>query len=161
MYKTHYKDNSQPGFQELQDIFLTIVKQFDTIYLVVDALDECTLDQRAHLCEFFTGVVESSKGANHGLVKLFVASRKIPDIERVFLQKSFPQIEVEVGKVDGDIYLYIKAQMEQLLPDGSTIVSNELKDEILIALMTNAGGMYVSPFHYGFILTRIPTLACE
>lgn len=143
MYKTHYKDNSQ---QELQDIFLTIVKQFEIVYLVVDALDECTLDQRAHLCEFFTEVVEYSSGANHGLVKLFVASRKTRDIERVFLQKSFPQIEVEVGKVDRDISLYVKDQIEQPLPDGSIVSNNVLKDEIL----TNAGGMYVSPFHYGF-----------
>ena len=151
MYKTHYKDNRQPGFQELQDIFLTIVKQFDTVYLVVDALDECTLDQRVHLCQFFTEVVEYSSGANRGLVKLFVASRKEHDIERVFLQKSFLQIEVEVGKVDRDISLYVEDQIEQLLPDGSIVSNNVLEDEILIALRTNPGGMYVSPFHYGFL----------
>ena len=152
MYNTHSRCGSQPGFQELRDAFLTIVKRFDTVYLVVDALDECTLDQRAHLCEFFTKVVEYSSGANHGLVKLFVASRKIIDIERVVQRNSFPQIEVEVGKADRDIYLYVKAQIEQPLPDGSSIVPNNvLKDEILIALTTNASGMYVSPFHYGFL----------
>ena len=119
--------------------------------MVLDALDECTLDQRAQLCDFFAGIVESSGGTDHGLVKLFVASRKEHDIERAFLRKSFPAIEVEAKKVDSDIQLYVTSQIEQRLDDGSLALNNILlKDKIVNALTTNAGGMYV------FSLIMIP-----
>ena len=144
-YERHYQCHSQPHFQELQDIFLATVQQFDSVFLVLDALDECTLDQWKELCEFFARIVELSNGTHH--VKLFVASRKELDIERAFLRKSFPTIEVEARKVDSDIELYVQAQIEKLLQDGSLTLNNiMLKEKILTALTTNAGGMYVFPF---------------
>ena len=74
-----------------------------------------------------------------------MASRKELDIERAFLQKSFPKIEIEAKKVDIDIQLYVKAQIEQRLNDGSLSLNNIiLKEKILTALTTHAGGMYVS-----------------
>ena len=144
VYERHYRNHSQPSFQELQDIFLAIVQQSNSVFFVLDALDECALDQRADLCKFFTEIVELSTGTGYGLVKLFVASRKELDIERAFLRKSFPKIEVEATKVDSDIELYVKAQIEQQLQDGSLTLNNiMLKDKIITALTTNAGGMYV------------------
>ena len=93
--------------------------------------------------------MELSTGTGHGQVKLFVASRKELDIERAFLRKSFPTIEVEATKVDGDIELYVKAQIEQRLHDGSLTLNNiKLKDKILTALTVNPGGMYVFYFYY-------------
>ena len=146
-YEQHYKNHSQPGFQELQDVFLASVQQFDSVFFIVDALDECTLDQRADLCQFLTGTVELTSGTSYGIIKSFVASRKELDIERAFLCKSFPTIKVEAGKMDSDIELYVTAQIEQRLLDGSLILNDMmLKDKILTALTTNASGMYVFPF---------------
>lgn len=142
VYDHHYQNDSQPGLQELQDIFLIIAQQFNSVFLVVDALDECTEDQRVDLYEFFTGIIEYSSGMNYALVKLFVASRKEPDIERTFLRKSFPTIEVEATKVDNDIKLYVTAQIEQRLDSGSLILNDTmLKDKILTTLTSTAGGM--------------------
>ena len=144
VYEKHYQNHSQPGFKELQDIFLAIVQQFQSVFLVLDALDECAEAQRTDICEFFVGILKFNHG---GVVKLFVASRKEPDIERAFLRKSFPTIEVEAKKVNRDIELYVTAQIEQLLDNGSLTLNNTmLKDKILTALTTNAGGMYVFPF---------------
>ena len=146
VYKQHYQNDSQPGFQELKDIFLATIQQFDSVFLVLDALDECTETQRADLCQFFAGIIEHSACTGHGLVKFFVASRKEPDIERAFLRKAFPTIEVEAKKVDSDIKLYVTAQIEQRLDDGSLTLTNiMLKDKILTTLTSNAGGMYVFP----------------
>ena len=162
VYERHYSNASQPSIDELKIIFRTIALQFNSMFLVLDALDECTLDQRADLCEFFSDVVESnfhgisrsktfsgsSSGdrgpASRGIVKLFVTSRKEPDIERAFLQKSFPKIEIEAAKVDDDISVYTKAQIESRLKDGRLTLQNmTLKDTILTALTTKAEGMYV------------------
>ena len=90
-----------------------MVQQYDSVFLVLDALNECTPDQRKVLCRFFAKIAESSNVT--GLVKLFVASRKELDIERAFLRKSFPTIEVEARKVNSDIELDVQAQIEKLL----------------------------------------------
>ena len=157
VYEQHYKNHSQPSYQDLQDIFLATGQQFNSVFFVLDALDECALDQRADLCNFFAGLVEQvSTSTGYGPVKLFVASRKELDIERAFLRRSFPAIEVEAAKVDSDIELYVKAQMEQLLHDGSLALHNvTLKDKILTTLTTNAGGMYVILFHSNILVCCI------
>ena len=85
-----------------------------------------------------------------------MASRKEHDIARAFLRRSFPKIEVEAKKVDSDIELYVTAQIEQHLQDGSLTLNNiTLKDKILTVLTTNAGGMYVFPFTFCKSLTNI------
>ena len=145
VYEKHYQSHSQPHFQELQDIFLAMVQQYDSVFLVLDALDECTLEQRNELCGFFAEIVELSNVTNHGFVKLFVASRKELDIEKTFLRKSFPTIEVEARKVNSDIKLYVQAQIEKLSHNGLLALSDIMKKKILTTLTTNAGGMYVFP----------------
>ena len=160
-YKKHNKNDSQPSSEELKSIFLTIALQFNSMFLVLDALDECTLDQRAELCSFFSDIIEShvdgasrstttsnsgssDLSTSRGIVKLFVTSRKEPDIERVFQQKSFPKIEIEAAKVNRDIAVYTEAQIESRLKDGRLSLKNmRLKNMILDALTTKAGGMYV------------------
>ena len=141
-YEKHYKNHSQPSFQELQDLFLTIAQQLDSMFFVLDALDECSLDQRVDLYKFIAGIVEQRAGMSYGTIKLFVASRKELDIEKAFARKSFPTIEIEAAKVDNDIMLYVKAQIEQRLDNGSLSFSNPiLKDKIFHALTSKAGGM--------------------
>ena len=151
IYEQHYKNHSQPRFQELQDIFRTIAHEFNSVFFVLDALDECTLEQRKDLCKFFAGIVELSPGIGNGIVKLFVASRKELDIQRAFERKSFPKFEVEAKKVDSDIALYVEAQLEELLRDGSLTLTNiMLKHKILTTLTMNAGGMYVFTLYYTY-----------
>lgn len=142
-YEKHFRNCSQPDHKELQRAFLAIVRQFKSVFLVLDALDECTLEQRIGLYEFFSGVTGcSATSAGHGIVKLFVTSRKGSDIERAFHQQSFPTIEIEATKVDSDIKIYVEAQIEQRLQDGQLTLRNmALKDRILTALTTKAGGM--------------------
>lgn len=154
-YKKHYQNASQPSSDELRNIFLTIALQFNTMFLVLDALDECTRDQREELCKFFSDITESNTssaaGTSRGTVKLFVASRREPDIERVFQQKSFPMIEVEATKVDRDIAIYVEAQIESRLKDHRLTLKNmALKSKILKALTTKAGGMYVFLLYFAW-----------
>ena len=146
-YEQHYRNYSQPKFDDLKKIFLAIIQEFGCVFFVVDALDECTLHERKDLIEFLlsiTGIVSTS--ASYGTVKLFVTSRKAPDIEQAFQQNPVPTIEIEATKVNSDIELYVKAQIELRVQNGRLNIQNmSLKDEILSALTMKAGGMYV-PF---------------
>ena len=158
IYKMHYRNDSQPTSDELRSIFLAITLQFNSTFLVLDALDECTLDQREELCRFFFDIIESNTSptparTDQGIVKLFVTSRKEHEIERVFQQKLFPTIEVEAAKVDRDIAVYTKAQIDIRLNDHRLRIQNmALKSKIFNALTTKAGGMYVFPLQLPPIL---------
>ena len=144
VYEKHYSDDSQPLYDELRTVFLAIIQQFGRIFFVLDALDECTLDQRKDLCDFIFSITNTASTSTSGIVKLFVSSRKEPDIERAFRQKSIPRIEVAATKVDKDIEVYVKAQIELRLQDERLVLRDmTLKDKILSALTKKAGGMYV------------------
>ena len=140
VYVRHYGNDSQPKYDELRQVFLAVIQQFGRIFFVLDALDECALDQRKDLCEFILSLANTSQG----IVKPFVTSRKESDIERAFRQRSVPTIEVQAAKVDRDIEVYVKAQIELRLQDHSLKLRNiALKDKLVSALTTRAGGMYV------------------
>ena len=143
VYEQHYSNNSQPRLDELRTVFLAIIQQFGRIFFMLDALDECPLEQRKELCEFILSIVDTT-GTSQGIVKLFVTSRKESDIERAFQQQSIPTIEVEAAKVDNDIKAYVEAQIELRLQNGSLrLRDTSLKDRILNVLTSKAGGMYL------------------
>ena len=142
VHKKHDKNDSQPQHNELRTAFLAVIQQFGHIFFVLDALDECPLDQRKDLCEFILSLTTTP--STSGIVKIFVTSRKEPDIERAFEQNSIPIIEVEAEKVNSDIEVYVKAQLDLRIQNRSLRLRNmALKDKILKALTTKAGGMYV------------------
>ena len=148
LYTKHYAIHSQPSLNEFQHLFLAIAQRLDSVFFVLDGLDECALDQRAVLCKFFAEIVGCRTGKSHGAIKLFVTSRKELDIEREFQRKSFPMIEVEAARLDSNIRLYVEAQIQQHLDDGSLILNDPmLKNKIITTLTTKAGGMYVFPLH--------------
>ena len=140
VYSRCYSNHSQPKYDELRTVFLAIIQQFGRIFFVLDALDECTSEQRKGLCDFMLSLVDPT-GTSQRIVKLFVTSRKESDIEQAFQQKSIPTIEVETAKVNSDIEVYVKAQIE--LRRTLKHKNSALKNKILNALTTKAGGMYV------------------
>ena len=129
IYEQHYHNDSQPTYDELKNAFLKIIQQFGHIFIVLDALDECSLDQRKDLCQFILSLASTS--SDQGIVKLFVTSRKESDIEQAFRQESIPTIEIEAAKVNSDIEVYVKAQIELRIQNRSLRFRNiTLKDQI-------------------------------
>jgi len=155
LYKRHFKNDSEPNLEELRTLFIAVSQQFDCVFLAVDALDECSIIQRRDLCDFLKHIVNinaSSKPAQtsavppnaegSGTIKLFVTSRREADIARAFGEANFPRIEIEARKVNKDIEVYARAQIDQRLQDGSLVLQDiELKDKILDALIGKSGGM--------------------
>ena len=144
-YEHHYRNDSQPKYNELRNIFLAIIQQFGRIFFILDALDECAADQRKGFCEFILSLADTSlTGSSQGMVKLFITSRRESDIVQAFQQSSIPTIKVEAAKVDRDIKVYVKAQIKLRLRNGSLKLKDmALKNKILKVLTTKAGGMYV------------------
>ena len=149
VYMQRDKNDSQPNYEELRVVLLAVMQHFSRVYFVLDALDECTLDQRQDLCKFLLSMVNTTSASttNEGVVKLFVTSRKESDIEAAFQQQSIPTIEIAATNVDSDIEVYVKAQIELRLQNQSLRLRDmTLKNKILSVLTSKAGGMYVPSY---------------
>lgn len=129
-------------YDRLKTAFRSTIQHFGCIYFVLDALDECTLDQRNEICEFISSITRTtSTDPSQGIVKVFVTSREKPNVEQHFQQQAIPTIEVEVGKVGNDMEVYLNAQIELRLQNRSLKLSNmALKDKILGVLAAKSGG---------------------
>ena len=115
------------------------------MFFVVDGLDQCSSTHRAELCDFLATTVERSKE----VVKFFVTSRTV---DKVFLQKPFPRIELNADRLASELKRYVTSQIEKRLNNCSLLLQDQnLKGKIFDALTTGCGTTYVfQPLHYDY-----------
>ena len=138
LYDKHYRNASNPRYQELQKVLIRISECFEKVFFVLDALDECSKGQRDEIFEIFSDIV-SPDNATCGNFKIFVTSRKELDIQRAF--EKFAVVEIEAKKVNKDIKSYVTSQLNQYTKDGTLDISDSLKSKIITALVDKSGGM--------------------
>ena len=138
--------SSQLGDQES---FVTAAGQFEEVFLIVDALDECAKSVRYGILNFLREIVDDRRL----LVKIFVTSRREMDIEAEFNRLNRPTIMVEARSVAADISRYVADEVTCLRRGQGGkklyVKSDDLERHIVDTLTTKADGMYVSTFlHY-------------
>jgi hypothetical protein len=129
----------QPSLHALLQVTRQVMHQFTHVYIVLDALDECT--QRSELMGVLATVAEWQLNNMH----LLMTSRKERDIESSL--KSFVKEEnticLQRDVVDKDIQRYV----QQRLSNDKTLTKwnkdAAVRQEIEAALMHGARGMYV------------------
>lgn len=135
---TYFHNDRKPGYAELQLVLQKLSEQFETLFLVLDALDECSLDQRGEILEVLHGLI--SLGRSHGChVKLFITSREEPDIKRALT--TFPMIAIAAEKVNADIEAYIVYRMGSYLATADFNIDDTLRNKIFSTLVGKADGM--------------------
>lgn len=89
-----------------------IINSYPRTTLVLDALDECDEETRRELAELFQNLVVNSKG----LLKVFIASRKEPDIEKYLRSFRSRQMLVSITTSDNtsDIEKFVIDEMAKL-----------------------------------------------
>ena len=106
MHDHHFKRGSRPSLDELMQALLSICSSYSTVYIVVDALDECS---------YKTGVRRRLVDMLHSLqangnVRLLFTSRFIPDVTIDF--QSSPWLEIRAS--EEDVKRYIAGQIPRL-----------------------------------------------
>ena len=143
LYEKHNNANSEPLYQELRSTFQAIIEQFDSLYFIIDALDECVQQDKQDVCRFLCEILDPPQPTP---IKLFVMSRLDSGIEQIFVQKACRMIKIQATVVDKDIAKYIKARVDQ--DDRLGVRNQASKKKILSELTKNAGGMYVLDWIY-------------
>ena len=129
----------QPSLHALLEVTPQVMHQFAHVYIVLDALDECT--QRLELMDMLATVAEWQLDNVH----LLMTSRRERDIESSL--ESYVDEEhticLQRDVVDKDIQRYV----QQRLSDDKTLTKwnkdSVVRQEIEAALMHGARGMYV------------------
>jgi hypothetical protein len=129
----------KPSLHTLQDVIQQVAQGFAHVYVILDALDECT--QRSELMD----MLKTMAGWPLHNLHLLITSRKERDIETSL--KSYIREEDTVclqrDVVDQDIQRYV----QQKLRDNESLAKwnkdAAISQEIENALMRGAHGMYV------------------
>lgn len=147
LYDHHSKQKSRPSTDEIFTALLTICSNHARVYIVVDALDECT-DQNRTRSQLIEKLRELQTRTN---VRLLFTSRFIPEITEKF--RLDPVLEVRAsGK---DVKRFIAGQWSRL-PKYNEQLKRTIQDRIVEAV----DGMSVlstrSQIYNILLLTRLP-----
>lgn len=129
----HHNDGSQPTIRSLEDIFRDMAREAGTLWVVLDALDECVIRRESSnrgLLPWIRSLTEPEIN-----IHLLVTSRPEQDIEWSIRNwaRSRDIVSLQSDAVDKDIYKYIKTRLkeDELLrwrsqPEVETEIENEL-----------------------------------
>jgi hypothetical protein len=92
LYQRHTSQGTRPSFEEVYSALQHMLGYYSSVYVVIDALDECGDDTRRH---FLATLRDLQKGWD---IRVMATSRLVPDVESNF--KESLRLEVRAGKED-------------------------------------------------------------
>ena len=133
LFAAHDNGRSTPNRDSLLEAFRQAVVDVGVVYLVLDALDECS-----NRFTLLRGLEECRRWDLPSL-HILTTSRKEPDIEDNMINLAACQVCLEESVVDSDIRSFVH---EQILKDSKlSIWPSEIRGEIQKALLEGANGM--------------------
>ncbi|KAL8875351.1 MAG: hypothetical protein Q9198_006279 [Flavoplaca austrocitrina] len=130
VYRKHDSGKTRPTWEDIVRVFEDSTKNLDTVYLVVDALDECSPNTRQILINYFKVLPANSR--------LLVTTRPIDEITREFFDS--PTIEIRADP--GDLKKYIASRIAgNRRLEGYVRDASSLKADIHEKVVAKADGM--------------------
>lgn len=99
VYKKHNSGKTRPVWEDIVRIFEGTTQSLDAVYLVVDALDECSEHARKLLLEYFKVIPANTR--------LLVTTRHIDEVTREFRDS----LKVEIRADPSDLEKYITSRI--------------------------------------------------
>ncbi|KAL0632593.1 hypothetical protein Q9L58_008524 [Maublancomyces gigas] len=138
LYRQYSRQDQFPSLAKLQAQLTEISESFDQVYIVIDALDECS-DQNMVFALISALVRDSSVK-----IKICVTSRREQYILHSFAKLQCPRLEIEAKKVDEDIAIFVDVEIDRRSEDYQYgVIGLELKEEIKTSLITRSNGMFL------------------
>ncbi|KAL2056013.1 hypothetical protein ABVK25_003655 [Lepraria finkii] len=136
LHDENYKLSSRPKRDILVGTLFTLAKSFRRVYVVVDALDECS--NRNGIADLIVTVSSRKKEE----INVLATSRKEQEFEVGLRDVSSQSILVQSAIVDRDIALHVRSQLSK--DNQLRGWSGSVKTEIETAFVGGAHGMYIS-----------------
>lgn len=127
LYKEWLADNSRPDCRTITNIFLNAVSRYGSVYVIVDALDECGFDYQDDLFDIVRQFIDS------GVRVLVTSGPKLPMLDRYIEGASIREIVAH----EDDISMFLKWKLEQVHHIDTSIM-----EKIYVKLCSIAQGRY-------------------
>ncbi|USP76308.1 Arp Ankyrin repeat protein [Curvularia clavata] len=106
LHKQHDQRGTKPSLDEIFSTLQEVLAEYSTVYLVIDALDECK-DSDGSRRQFLAKLQDLQAGQD---VRLMATSRFIPEIEEEFKQAE----KLEIRASEDDVRQFVAGQMYRL-----------------------------------------------
>ncbi|KAG9558105.1 hypothetical protein KCU71_g10405, partial [Aureobasidium melanogenum] len=134
------QEGDKPTSVSNTNMFLSVAKLYQRIFIVIDGLDECSEDRRSPILDFIVKTLRESSST----VKLFVSSRKEYDIDNRFIHLNTPAIELEPGKITPDIRSFVRHEASRLRSESQLRIRDDaLFEEVVQNLVSKSDGMFL------------------
>ena len=131
LYRKFTRHQRQPKQEDLEEVMVPTCEAFDRVFLVIDALDECSSERRRRVLEALKRLHEVQS------ISILVTSRPYPgDVMKAF--EPFPKITIEAS--DPDIRKYVRTEIDN--NHNLDDIDGDFKDEIVIKMSQKARKMY-------------------
>ena len=131
LYNHHYNRKTRPSLAEYSRSLQSEIDYFSKVFIIVDALDECSEGTRKHFLAEVQKLLPN--------IRLLVTSRHIRDIENEFKEAAW----LEIRASGEDIKSYLEACIEGQFPLARYAKEKRtLRDDILNTVVEKANGMY-------------------
>jgi hypothetical protein len=106
LYDLHAARNTRPSLEEIFGALQSVISSDSTVYVIIDALDECT-DKDGTRSRLLARLRDLQRKAD---LRLMGTSRLIPDIVREF--NGMPILEIRAS--DADVQQFVAGQIYRL-----------------------------------------------
>ena len=136
LYTKFRERNQRPQAKDLELALLHVCHDFDQIFILIDALDECDeAVRRKDFLPFLTTLQQNPR------IRLFVTSRPhLEDIRKAL--EPAPQIVVQAS--DADLRKYLKKMIED--SGNADIIDEDFRQYLIDTVAKRAQKMYVNKF---------------
>ncbi|KAF4962946.1 hypothetical protein FSARC_9002 [Fusarium sarcochroum] len=139
LYKDSKEVQSSLTLEKCRSTLVEIIDSYPRTILVLDALDECDETTKQDLAKLFQYLVQNTKS----LLKVFIASRKEPDIEQYLEAFQSPQMLVSINALDnsGDIERFVTDEMAKFAVNWK-FITDDTKLLAKTTLVEKGDGMF-------------------
>ncbi|KAL2862475.1 ankyrin repeat-containing domain protein [Aspergillus lucknowensis] len=142
LFSTHNRKNSKPSLKDLWAALESALLDWQAVFLVVDAIDECPNDIRD---EFLQQLLDLEAKTQ---LRTMITSRPHPDITDLMRKNGTAFLEISAR--DEDVQKYIDGRLRK--SEGLRQQSQQLRDKIRKKVTQAADGMQVQ---YTFLLAQL------
>lgn len=130
MYDVFLARGKTPDYSTLLREFLSCASHFKTVYVLIDALDECAEESRKVILEFFRDIL------THETVKFKVLGSSRPHLRHIVSLPNSTQFMIDAADIESDVQTYITSKLS-----SNRRLPQHLKDKILKTIPDRASGM--------------------
>jgi Cdc6-like AAA superfamily ATPase len=132
LYDQHKIKQTRPSLDDISKALQSVAAVYSTVFIVIDALDECQARLRTELLrEIFSLQIKSG-------VSIFATSRFIPDI----IEKFRGSISVEIRATEEDVQRYLDGRISE----SESVVLKSCREDIKSEITKAVNGMYAPSF---------------